>query len=85
MISLQMETAKDTTQSEFTFYSLPLGKYEVYANYGVQVNGQFDTHRLKCDPKAKKRPCENEQLRVVEVVLPKDMKTEKLECDWIAE
>jgi hypothetical protein len=85
IISLQMETDKDTTQSEFTFYSLPLGKYEVYANYGVQVNGQFDTHRLACDPKATKRPCENKQLRVVEVVLPKDMKKDKLECDWIAE
>ena len=49
------------------------------------MNGQFDTHRLKCDPKVTKRPCENEQLRVVEVVLPKDMKKEKLGCDWIAE
>ena len=85
MISMQMETEKNMTQSEFTFYSLPLGTYEIYATYGVQVEGKFDTHRLKCDPKATKRACKDGELRIVEVVLPKDMKKEALECDWIAE
>lgn len=85
IISLQMETEKNDERSEFTFYSLPLGQYEVYANYGIQVDGKFDTHRLKCDPKANQRACKGDELRVVEVVAPDQISKESLECDWIAE
>jgi hypothetical protein len=85
ILSLQMETPKNGQQSEFTFYSLPLGEYEVYATYGIQVDGKFDTHRLKCDPKGTKRACRGDELRVVNVVLPKDMDKAEPECDWVAE
>ena len=86
IMSLQMEVTKDSMQSEFTFYSIPLGKYEVYATYGVESNGRFDTHRLKCDPKVTTRPCKNDELRIVEVVLPEnDVKKIRPDCDWIAE
>ena len=85
--TLQMEVPKDNMQDVFTFYSLPLGEYEVYAKYGIQVNGKYDTHKLKCDPKGKHRDCEKGELRIAEVVLPKDEKKVegKVPCDWIAE
>ena len=85
VISLQMETKKNEQRSEFTFYSLPLGAYEVYANYGIQVGGKFDTHRLKCDPKNTDRGCKGEELRVVEVVTPDKMPKTPLGCDWVVE
>lgn len=85
IISLQMETEKNAQRSEFTFHSLPLGTYEVYANYGIQVDGKFDTHRLKCDPKGTKRACKGDEVRVVEVVPPDQQPKAPLECDWIAE
>jgi len=85
IISLQMETKKNEQRSEFTFYSLPLGPYEVYANYGLQVDGKFDTHRLKCDPKGTARGCKGDELRLVEVVTPDKASKAALECDWVAE
>ena len=85
IISLQMETEKNMQRDEFTFYSLPLGRYEVIANYGVQVDGKFDTHRLKCDPKGTKRACKGDEVRIVEVVTPDKMSKDSLECDWTAE
>jgi hypothetical protein len=85
IISLQMEVPKESQQSEFTFYSLPLGEYEVYATYGLQVDGKFDTHRLKCDPKATKRACRGDELRVVKVTLPSEPDKTAGECDWVAE
>jgi|LauGreDrversion4_2_1035121.scaffolds.fasta_scaffold83901_2 hypothetical protein len=85
ILSLQMETAKGNSRSEFTFPSLPLGKYELTANYGIQVNGVFDTHPLKCDPKGTRRACVNDGTRVVEVVLPDQEPKVELECDWVAE
>lgn len=81
--------------TEFTYYSLPLGKYEVYATYGIQVRGQPDgVHRLKCHEEVKKDACKDETLRLMEVVLPEDEpkpelnkagKPKKKDCDWIAE
>ncbi|MBM4290812.1 MAG: hypothetical protein FJ138_04720 [Deltaproteobacteria bacterium] len=85
ILSLQMETPKGNMRSEFTFPSLPLGKYTLTANYGIQVNGVFDTHPLKCDPKATRRECVDGGTRVVEVVLPERDVKAALECDWIAE
>ena len=85
ILNLQMETEKDSTQATFTFYSLPLGKYDVVAKYGVQSNGVFDTHKLKCDPKSTARSCKEELTREIEVVLPKEASKEDTGCDWIAE
>lgn len=88
-IFLQRELSKDSMRDVFTFYSLPLGTYEVTAKYGVQVGGQHDTHDLNCDPKATHRPCEGETKRIVTVEAPKtsldDELKEKRPCDWIAE
>jgi hypothetical protein len=87
--SLHLEVNKDSMKDLFTFYSLPLGDYEVSAKYGVQVNGVFDTHTLKCDPKNTSRSCEGEVKRIVKVELPQgsledDLK-KKYPCDWVAE
>ena len=87
--SLHLEVSKDSMKDVFTFYSLPTGTYEVTAKYGVQVNGQFDTHKLKCDPKNTERECNDEVSRTVKVEVAKtkleeDLK-KKLPCDWIAE
>ena len=89
LISLQMEVSKDSMRDVFTFYSLPVGEYQIEAKYGVQVNGQYDTHSLKCDPKATERPCEKEILRIATVTpatttLAEDLK-KKYPCDWVAE
>ena len=82
--SLQMIVPPDSTQATFTF-PLPLGKYDVTAKYGIQVNGTFDTHKLKCDPKSTTRPCKDEKVREVEVVLAKNAPKVDAGCDWIAE
>jgi hypothetical protein len=82
--SLQMEVPPDSTQATFTF-PLPLGKYDVTAKYGIQVNGTFDTHKLSCDPKSTTRPCKEKKVREVEVVLAKDATKTNIGCDWIAE
>ena len=85
IINLQMEVDKDSTQATFTFHSLPLGKYDVIAKYGIQVNGVFDTHKLKCDPKSTNRSCKESVIREVDVVLSKDASKASNGCDWIAE
>jgi hypothetical protein len=87
--SLHLEVNKDSMKDLFTFYSLPLGEYTITAKYGVQVNGIFDTHELKCDPKQSHRPCQDGVKRIAKVELPKgsledDLK-QKYPCDWIAE
>ena len=89
MKNLHLEVNNGSMKDLFTFYSLPLGEYEVTAKYGVQVNGVFDTHALNCDPKSTDRGCKDEVKRVVKVELPKgsledDLK-KKYPCDWIAE
>lgn len=79
-------------QMEFTFASLPLGIYDVTANYGIQKKGVPDTVWLKCDDKA--RPCRDETIREMTVVLPENEppreKNDKGEpklkaCDFVAE
>ena len=87
--SLHLEVNKDSMKDVFTFYSVPPGEYSVTAKMGVQVNGQFDTHKIKCDPKGAHRACEEEVTRVVKVdvaktTLEEDLK-KKIPCDWIAE
>ena len=55
-ILLNMVTPDQGYQSEFTFYSLPLGKYDVTAKYGTQTRGRHDTVDILCDAKSK-LPC----------------------------
>ena len=87
--SLHLEVNNGSVKDLFTFYSLPLGEYEVTAQYGVQVNGVFDTHELSCDPKSTDRDCEAKTKRIVKVELAKTTLEEDLKkkypCDWIAE
>ncbi len=81
-------------EDQFTFWSLPLGKYEVKASYGIQVRGRAEVVDIKCHEKIKKDECKDEVIRLVEVVLPeqmpppekdKDGKVLKKPCDWLAE
>ncbi len=68
MVHLATETPDLGYQSVFSFYSLPLGKYDVTCSYGIQVRGIPDVQKMKCDKKAK--PCRDELVREMEVVLP---------------
>lgn len=83
-------------QSEFTFPSLPPGKYDVTATYGIQSRGRAEVVKLECDPKA--RPCRDGFVREFEVAAaqpgstPEPAKADdsdagrKLKpCDWVAE
>ncbi len=86
----------DELRSEFAFPKVPIGDYEVVADYGIR-DGAGDKAgaqmvRLKCDKKAK--PCRDGLIREVTVVPvdqeppeKKDAKgaTIKRPCDWIAE
>lgn len=92
-IDMALEVPEMGYKDVFTFYSLPLGKYDVTASYGIQTKGIPETHDLKCHEKAKDA-CREETIREVEVVLPEDMpkpeKNEKGEpkkppCDFVAE
>jgi len=92
LIHLAMVTPELGYQSEFTFYSLPLGTYDVTTDYGIQKGGVPDIVKIKCDPKAK--PCRDELIREMTVVLPEnDPPREKKEdgtfkpkaCDFVAE
>jgi hypothetical protein len=85
MLAMHLETPKYVEQSEFTFYSLPLGKYDVHLDYGIEGGGRFDVTKMKCDPK-NKGICKDETTRVIEVVLPENEKAvENRPCDWIAQ
>ena len=85
MLQMHLETPKNIEQSEFTFFSLPLGKYDVYLEYGIESQGRFDTSKMKCDPK-NKGVCKDGYIREIEVVLPENEKQVKeRECDWIAQ
>lgn len=84
----------DQVQSEFLFRKLPVGEYEVTADYGVKVGQQRDVVQLKCDKKAK-QPCAKDKLTRLMTVVPVDQepapkigengKPEKKPCDWVAE
>jgi hypothetical protein len=85
MLAMHLETPKYLEKSEFTFYSLPLGKYDVYLDYGIEGGGRFDVKKMKCDPK-NKGICQDETTREIEVVLPENEKMiENRPCDWIAQ
>ena len=91
-LHLARETPDLGWRVEFLFPSLPLGVYDVTADYGIQKNGRADVVKLKCDPKAK--GCRDETIREITVVLPKDETAPELDekgkpkprpCDWVAE
>ncbi|MEZ4465722.1 MAG: hypothetical protein R3F60_00005 [bacterium] len=106
IIAKNVETGKETYihmarevpdlswQDIFTFWSLPLGAYEVTATYGIQVKGRAEVVKLKCYDKVKKSECKDEVIRLMEVVPPdqlpapekdKDGNVIKKPCDWIVE
>ena len=91
-LHLARETPDLGWRMEFVFPSLPLGIYDVSADYGIQKNGRADVVKLKCDKDAK--PCRDETIREITVVLPKDEppapvddkgKRKLRACDWMAE
>jgi hypothetical protein len=92
-LHLARETRDLAWETEFLFPSLPLGTYDVTADYGIQKGGRPDVIRLKCDKKAKQ--CRDESVREMTVVLPKDEpppppkredgKRSYKVCDWAAE
>lgn len=95
LLHMAMEAPDLGWQMEFTFRSLPLGVYDVTADYGIQKGGVPDVVRLPCDKKAPKaRPCREDTIREMTVVPPeKEAPREKNEkgedklkdCDFIAE
>ncbi|MCA9537383.1 MAG: hypothetical protein KC620_00765 [Myxococcales bacterium] len=77
---------------EFDYWSLPMGKYDVIAEYGIQKNGIVDTVKLKCDKDAK--PCRDELIREMEPVPPDQIPPREYDekgnpkfkaCDFVAE
>jgi len=81
-------------EDEFTFWSLPPGKYEVVASYGIQIHGRAEVVKIKCHEKVKKDECKDEVVRLVEVLpldkqpppeVDKEGKPVKKPCDWLAE
>ena len=91
-LHLALLTPEGGWKTEYRYPSLPLGKYDVTANYGVNVRGKVEVVNLKCDPKAK--PCRDKTIREMEVVLPADEparekgpdgKPKFKACDWVAE
>ncbi|MSP70789.1 MAG: hypothetical protein EXR76_01115 [Myxococcales bacterium] len=92
-MKIEDEMPFNDVRSEFTFKKLPLGEYEVRADYGVRVGDKRDVIILNCDKKAK--PCVAGTIRKITVV-PVDQevapkidketgKPEKRACDWVAE
>lgn len=81
-------------QSEFLFRKLPLGDYELKADYGVKVGATRDVVALKCDKKGK-QPCAKDGLTRLMTVVPvgqepppkidENGKPERKPCDWTAE
>ena len=92
MVHLATETPDLGYQSIFSFYSLPLGTYDVTCTYGIQVRGIPDVNKMKCDKEAK--PCRDELIREMQVVLPENEakpemddkgKPKMMPCDFQAE
>lgn len=92
-LHMALETPDQGYRDEFFFRSLPPGKYDVTATYGIQKGGKPNVAQLKCDLKTR-LPCKDELVREIEVVLPaseppveKDDKGKvvKRPCDFIAE
>lgn len=93
-LHMAQEVVDGGWEDEFTFWSLPPGKYEVTASYGIQVRGTPQVVKIKCHEKVKKDECKDEVIRLVEVVpldqmsppeKDKDGKIIKKPCDWLAE
>ena len=93
-IHLAREVPDGSWQDVFTFWSLPVGQYEVTATYGIQVRGRAEVVKLKCHDKVKKAECKDEVTRLMEVVpldkmpppeMDKEGKPVKKACDWIVE
>lgn len=92
-LNLAMIVPDGGWEDRFVFPSLPLGTYDVTVKYGIQSRGRPDLVQIKCDPKAK--PCRDELIRELEVVLPKDEVPAKVDkktgkpikrpCDFQAE
>lgn len=94
ILNLGLEVPEGGWETEFAYPSLPLGKYDVEAHYGIQVKGRPDTHQLLCDEKVRK-DCKNEgKTREITVILPteeapremeKDGTLKRRPCDFSAE
>lgn len=83
-------------QSEFVLRKLPVGDYEVTADYGVKVGAKRDVVPLSCDKsKNGRQPCAKDGVTRLMSVVPigqepppkvdKDGKVEKKPCDWTAQ
>lgn len=95
-IHMALVTKEGGWQDVFTYWSLPLGKYEVTASYGINVRGHTETVLLKCHDKLIKdaKQCKNKVVRLMEAVpldqIPAPKKDDKgneikIPCDWIVE
>lgn len=92
-LHMSLELKEGEAETEFTFPSLPLGKYDVTVDYGILVKGRPDVVKLKCSKKAE--PCRDEIIREMEVVAfadtykpgakDKDDKPVYKDCDFDAE
>lgn len=92
-LHLALVVPEGESESEFSFVSLPLGRYDVTANYGIKPRGRNpEVVALKCAEKAD--PCREDLVREMEVVLPEDVaapalnkegKPLKKPCDFTAE
>jgi hypothetical protein len=92
-LHLESVTQPGEIRSEFAFPKVPVGDYDVVADYGIRVTStQNQVARLKCDKKAK--PCREGTIREISVVpiaqepapkVGKDGQPEHRPCDWIAE
>ena len=69
---LALDVQEGGWETEFTFWSVPLGEYTVTAKYGIQVKGQPDISQLKCDERVDKKLCPDGVSVIKTVILPKD-------------
>lgn len=79
-LNLAREIPEDAFADLFTFPSLPLGKYDVTAKYGVIHGGVADNITLDCYKDVIKQ-CKNKQIREMEVVLPENVPQPKKDKD----
>lgn len=91
---LALDVQEGGWETEFTFWSVPLGDYTVTAKYGIQVKGQPDISQLKCHEKVDKKLCTDGMTLTKTVIAPADEPEREKEkdgtfkrrpCDFIAE
>ncbi len=91
---LALDVPEGGWETEFTFWSVPLGDYEITAKYGIQVKGQPDISQLKCHEKVDKKACKDELVILKSVIPPdqeaprekdKDGTFKRRPCDFTAE